>query len=62
MFAYSWVEEQVDVLVQKCLVLLVPSAKVLQELMSQSHDLLHADILALKPTGRERQKNMLTAD
>lgn len=33
--------------VKQSLVLLVPRAEVLQELMSQFHDLLHSDILAL---------------
>ena len=46
--AYPGVEEQVDVFVKENLVLLVPRTKVLQELMSQLHDLLHAHILTLE--------------
>lgn len=42
------VEEQVDVFVEQSLVLLVPCTEVLEELMSQLHDLLHADVLALE--------------
>lgn len=45
---HPWVEEQVNVLVQQDLVLLVPCTEVLEELMSQLHDLLHADVLALE--------------
>lgn len=38
-------------LVEQGLVLLIPSTEVLQELMSQFHDLLHSNILALgKPS------------
>lgn len=33
--------------VEKCLVLLVPSTEILQEFMSQFHDLLHSDIFTL---------------
>ncbi len=34
-------------LVEKSLILLIPSTEILQELVSQFHDLLHSDILAL---------------
>lgn len=34
-------------LVKKNLILLIPRAEVLQELVSQFHDLLHSDILSL---------------
>ena len=44
---HPWVEEQVDVLVEKSLVLLIPCTEVLQKLMSCFHDLLHSDVLAL---------------
>lgn len=41
------VEKQVDVLVEKSLILLISCTEVLQELMSQFHDLLHSDIFTL---------------
>lgn len=41
------VKKQVDVLVEKSLILLISCTEILQELMSQFHDLLHSDILAL---------------
>lgn len=41
------VEKQVDVLVEKSLILLISCTEVLQELMSQFHDLLHSNILTL---------------
>lgn len=44
---HPWVEEQVYVLVKKNLILLIPCTKVLQELVSLFHDLLHSDIFAL---------------
>lgn len=44
---HTRVKKQVDVFVEKCLILLVSSTEILQELMSQFHDLLHSDILAL---------------
>lgn len=44
------VQEQVDVLVEKSLVLLVAGAEVLQELVSQFHDLLHSDVFTLSQT------------
>lgn len=42
------VEKQVDVLMEKSLILLISCTKVLQELMSQFHDVLHSDIFTLK--------------
>lgn len=50
-FTHPWIEKEVNVLVEQGLVLLVPSTEVLQELVSQFHDLLHSNILALgKPS------------
>lgn len=46
--AHPGVEEEVDVLVQEGLVLLVSSTEVLQELVGQLHDVLHAQVFALK--------------
>lgn len=42
------VKKQVDVLVEKSLILLISCTEVLQELMSQFHNLLHSDIFTLK--------------
>lgn len=46
--AHPWVEEEVDVLVQEGLVLLVSSTEVLQKLVGQLHDVLHAQVFPLK--------------
>lgn len=45
--AHPWVEEEVDVFVQQGLVLLVSSAEVLQKLVGQLHDVLHAQVFPL---------------
>lgn len=42
------VKKQVDVLVKKSLILLISGTEILQELMSQFHNLLHSDIFTLK--------------
>lgn len=44
---HPWVKKQVDVFVEKNLILLISCTEILQELMSQFHDLLHSNILAL---------------
>lgn len=44
---HSWVKKQVDVFMEESLVLLVSCTEVLQEFMSQFHDLLHTNILTL---------------
>ena len=44
---YSRREEQFQMLVQKRLVLLVATTKVLQELVSQSHELVHTIVALL---------------
>lgn len=50
------VKKQVDVLVEKSLILLISCTEILQELMSQFHNLLHSDIFTLK---RKMQEDIL---
>lgn len=50
------VKKQVDVLVEKSLILLISCTEILQELMSQFHNLLHSDIFTLK---RKTQEDIL---
>lgn len=50
------VKKQVDVLVEKSLILLISGTEILQELMSQFHNLLHSDIFTLK---RKTQRDIL---
>lgn len=40
--AHPWVKEQIDVLVKQSLVLLVSRTEILQKLMGELHDILHA--------------------
>lgn len=44
---HPWVKKQVDMLVEKSLILLVACTEILQELVSQFHDILHSDIFTL---------------
>ena len=44
---YARSEEKVDVFVQQSLILTISQAKVLQELVSQSHKVVHSNILLL---------------
>lgn len=54
------VEKQVDVLVEKSLILLISCTEILQELMSQFHDLLHSNILALTNKSQGQMSFLLT--
>ena len=44
---YAWCEKEVDVFVQQRLILNVSQAKVLQEFVSQSHKVVHPNVLFL---------------
>lgn len=46
--AHPWIEEEIDVFVEQRLVLLVSCTEVLQKLMCQLHDILHAHVFSLK--------------
>lgn len=46
--AHARVEEEIDVLVQQRLVLLVPCTEVLEKLVGQLHDILHAQVFSLE--------------
>lgn len=44
---YSWIEEEIQMFVKQNLILLITEAEILQKLMSQSHELIHANVFLL---------------
>lgn len=42
--AYARIQEQIQLLVQQHLILLIPQAEVLQEIVRQSHQLVHSNV------------------